>query len=168
MSRSGYIDEGDNDWRWVMWRGAVNSAIRGKRGQAFLRELIAALDAMPEKRLAAESLVTTDGEYCALGVVGAARGIDLESLDPDDWEQVAKAFGLADAMVREIVYENDDAVDEWTWVEFELCGPVRRGWPDYGKHVRQKRVPATVVAERRWAYMREWAQRHLTPAPEAE
>ena len=34
MSRSGYTDECDG-WELVRWRGAVNSAIRGKRGQAF-------------------------------------------------------------------------------------------------------------------------------------
>lgn len=48
MSRSGYSNDGENI---AMWRGQVASAIRGKRGQAFLRELVEALDAMPEKRL---------------------------------------------------------------------------------------------------------------------
>ena len=38
MNRSGYTEEGDN-WSVVRWRGAVKAAIRGKRGQAFLREL---------------------------------------------------------------------------------------------------------------------------------
>jgi hypothetical protein len=50
MSRSGYSDEGDH-WDMIRWRGAVKSAMRGKRGQAFLRELRDTLDAMPEKRL---------------------------------------------------------------------------------------------------------------------
>ena len=45
MSRSGYSDD-DEDGRLAMWRGAVQSAIRGKRGQAALRELLTALDAM--------------------------------------------------------------------------------------------------------------------------
>src|SRR5262245_16738600 len=35
----------------MRWRGAVHAAIFGKRGQAFLTELLAALDALPEKKL---------------------------------------------------------------------------------------------------------------------
>ncbi|ENQ7660184.1 hypothetical protein ACEQOL_006537 [Pseudomonas aeruginosa] len=38
MSRSGYCDDLDN-WSLICWRGAVSSAIKGKRGQAFLIEL---------------------------------------------------------------------------------------------------------------------------------
>jgi hypothetical protein len=37
MSRSGYSDDLEN-WSLIRWRGAVASAIRGRRGQAFLRE----------------------------------------------------------------------------------------------------------------------------------
>ena len=48
MSRSGYSDDIDDNWAHIMWRGRVASSIRGKRGQAMLRELLAALDAMPE------------------------------------------------------------------------------------------------------------------------
>ena len=55
MSRSGYVDADDCDegeqWRHIRWRGAIKSAIRGKRGQAFLREMLDALDALPQKRL---------------------------------------------------------------------------------------------------------------------
>ncbi len=55
MSRSGYsddLDQGDLN----RWRGAVASAIRGKRGQSFLRELLASLDAMPRKELISEAM----------------------------------------------------------------------------------------------------------------
>ena len=70
MSRSGY-DDGccdDSNWNLIRWRGAVNSAIRGKRGQSLLREMREAMDAMPDKRLVAEQLVCEDG-VCALGTV---------------------------------------------------------------------------------------------------
>lgn len=42
MSRSGYSEELDQ-WDLIRWRGQVASAIRGKRGQAFLRAMLAAL-----------------------------------------------------------------------------------------------------------------------------
>lgn len=58
MSRSGYSEDWDGEnWTFIRWRGAVKSALRGKRGQAFLREALAALDAMPEKRLITHDLI---------------------------------------------------------------------------------------------------------------
>ena len=37
-----------------------------------------------------------------------ARGLDMSKLDPEDAESVAATFGIATAMARELVYENDD------------------------------------------------------------
>ena len=59
MSRSGYTDYDDSDfanWNHIRWRGQVASATRGKRGQQFFRDLIAALDAMPTKVLITDDL----------------------------------------------------------------------------------------------------------------
>lgn len=109
MSRSGYYECDDGEtWAYIRSCGAQASAIKGKRGQKLLRDLLAALDAMPEKRLIAEELVTEDGEVCALGALGKARGLDMSGLDPEDWGQVAKAFGVSETLVRLIEYENDE------------------------------------------------------------
>jgi hypothetical protein len=91
-----------------MWRGAVASAFRGRRGQAFLREMLAALDALPEKKLIRHELVQADGCVCALGAIGKARGMDMSHIDPEDREFVAGAFNVARAMAFEIMYENDE------------------------------------------------------------
>ena len=108
MSRSHYTEDcGDDVLVLGRWRGQVTSAIRGKRGQAFLKDLVNALEAMPNKSLVGDVL-RKDGEVCALGALGVARGLDLESLDPEDPEQVAEAFGIAPQLVQEIVYINDD------------------------------------------------------------
>jgi len=107
VSRSGYSDD-YGGWDLVCWRGAVNSALKGKRGQAFLIELRDALEAMPTKRLIADSL-QTEGEFCTIGVLGAKRGVDMTVLDPDDREAVGKAFDIAPAMASEIVFMNDEA-----------------------------------------------------------
>ena len=48
MSRSGYSDDCEN---LGLWRGAVEKSIKGKRGQAFLKEMLVALDSLPEKKL---------------------------------------------------------------------------------------------------------------------
>lgn len=137
MSRSGYDDGADYDpLAHGRYRAAVRSAFRDKRGQAFLKEALAALEAMPDKRLIAGELVVDGGQeaygctpdiviggdvlvdnrgnpmpmgaVCLLGAVGKARGLEMSHLDPHDIETVAPMFGIAEAMTREIVYENDE------------------------------------------------------------
>lgn len=134
MSRAGYSDDCDDVLAEGRWRAAVRSALRGKRGQAFLQEALAALDAMPEKQLIRSALVIDGfdldydepvivggdvlcdrrgmpipmGSVCLLGAVGQARGLDMSDLDPHDMDTVAPTFGIADAMAREIVYWNDE------------------------------------------------------------
>jgi hypothetical protein len=112
MSRHGYSDECEN---FAMWRGVIASAVRGKRGQAFLRALVAALDAMPVKQLVKGELETGEGEVCALGCLGKARGIDLHSVDTEDWDQLGELFGIAPQLAQEVMYVND----EWN--------PIRAG-----------------------------------------
>ena len=108
MSRSGYVYDMEDQWQHICWRGAVTSALRGKRGQAFLNEMLDAMDALPEKKLVANELATADGAVCAIGAVGKARGIDMTGIDPENSERVAALFSIPDALAREIVYTNDD------------------------------------------------------------
>ncbi len=107
MSRSEYVDDLDQ-WSLIMWRGAVKSAIRGKRGQLLLTEMLTALDAMPVKELIPNEL-EHKGQYCALGVVGKSRGMSLEDIDPYEDSEVSEAFNIAGALAREIVFMNDEA-----------------------------------------------------------
>jgi hypothetical protein len=113
MSRSGYTDDCD-EGRLNLWRGAVASAIRGKRGQAFLREMLAAFDALPEKKLIEEDLVALNPlaadrlEVCSLGAVGVRRGLDMTEIDPDDYKGIAKELGIPEALAREVMYQNDE------------------------------------------------------------
>jgi hypothetical protein len=133
VSRSGYSDDGEN---YGLWRGAVNRAISGKRGQAFLRELAAAMDAMPEKKLITDELVH-DGCFCTLGVVGAARGMDMANIDYTSPERVGKAFGISMAMAAEIEYMNDEYG--------EYLFP-------YNEHESD---------EQRWTRMRKWVAENI-------
>ena len=109
MSRCGYSDALDQ-WDLIRWRGQVASAIRGKRGQAFLRELLAALDTMPEKRLIAHDLQDATGAVCTLGSIGMARGLELGKLDPEAHEHLGGVFGIAHQLVQEIEFENDEGM----------------------------------------------------------
>jgi hypothetical protein len=135
MSRSGYSDDFDDNWQQIIWRGAVASAIRGKRGQAFLKEMLAAMDALPEKKLIAEEL-ELDGAVCAIGAVGKARGLDMSKIDPEEKDQVTCAFGIAGALASEIAYENDEAAN---WY-------------------RNEETP-----EARFTRMRNWVKSKITP-----
>src|SRR4051812_46491567 len=140
MSRSGYSDDfwedGDNSG-WL-YRANVDRAIAGKRGQAFLRELIAALDALPEKKLIAESFAAGEG-VCALGSVARVRGVAERLPDPeqcDEWEvgaRAAKVLGIAECMAREIMDLNDEGSPYW-------CNETD---------------------DTRWARVRQWAESNL-------
>jgi D-lyxose ketol-isomerase len=104
MSRSGYSEDCDN---LGLWRGAVRKAVTGKRGKAFLQEMLDALDALPQKRLITQAL--QDGcEVCAIGSVGLKRGMDMSKMDVTDHELLGEEFGIARVLVAEIEFVNDD------------------------------------------------------------
>lgn len=136
MSRSGYSEDYDEQFpnAGALYQSSVWNAIHGKRGQKFMRELVAALDAMPEKRLIAAELVR-EGAVCAIGAVGVARGIDMTAMDPDDADAVGAAFGIAPRMAREIVFQNDESC---AWYS-----------------------ATTETPEARWQRMRDWAVQNL-------
>ena len=134
MGRSGYSDDCDEP-AIHLWRGAVAAATRGKRGQQFLHDLVAALDALPMKRLVAEEL-EVNGEVCALGSVGQVRGLQMHDVDPYDSKTVASLFGIAPALAKEIMFENDEG--------------------HWGRE----------TPEARWKRMRAWAIRQLKQVPQ--
>lgn len=109
MSRSNYDEDCSDSWANIRWRGAVNSAIRGKRGQQFLKETLQALNEMPEKKLIAADLIDPDGCVCALGCIGKKKGVAIEDIDPDDNWTVAKEMNIAYALACEISWVNDEA-----------------------------------------------------------
>ena len=184
MSRAGYTDEGDQ-WGLICWRGAVKSAMCGKRGQAFLVELRDALDALPDKRLIEHDLQRPDGSCCALGAVGKARGIDMTNIDPESWGRISKEFDIAEAMVREIEYENDECGYGW-WSE-NVCN--ENGMPIYFRDRQNMRCPLyetndkgvpvdkngrtrveydATLDQARWSRMRQWVNSKIKSTVQTE
>jgi len=164
MSRSGYSDDdcGDNDIRYIQWRSAVSRSIRGKRGQKMLRDLLEAMDDLPTKQLAANSLVSEDGEkFCALGALCRARGLEMSSTTPEDPLLVADMLNISRSLAAEIMYMNDEWVSESKCVEVEIFGPVRPYYPEYGRHRRVMSVPNENVCEERWWHMRDWVAQKI-------
>ena len=132
MSRSGYSE----DCEFLnLYRANVDRTIAGKRGQAFLHEMAAALDAMPVKELIAGELVSEEGECCALGSVALARGKDVSQVDGSEPDDVAAVFGITRLLVADVAYENDD------------------GDRNFG---RSHETPAA-----RWVRMRKWVAEQL-------
>jgi hypothetical protein len=168
MSRSGYTDDNDDPLAQGRWRQVVKRSLEGARGQALLRELVEALDAMEDKRLYPGSFATADGEFCALGALAAKRGTKTDDLGDDyecDTAQVGQRFGIAPAMAAEIMYLNDEyAVDGWKWVDVVICGPMPPyHFPPYGhkRHERSVRVHNDNHPRERWERMRAWAVENL-------
>lgn len=139
MSRSGYSEDYDDDI--ALYRGTVASATRGRRGQRLFRDLVKALDEMPVKRLITNAL-EYNGEVCALGAVGRARGVSMAGLDPENSEAVAGTFDIADCLAREVVYMNDEAY-------YGSRGPDGKWQPE--------------TPEQRWERMRKWAASQIRP-----
>lgn len=132
MSRSGYSEDGDYSLA-NLWENIINRSIKGKRGQAFLQELAAALDAMPEKKLIAGELITETGEVCAIGAVCKARGLDTSNVDIYDRYEVGKLMGISPTLAAEVEHLNDD---------------------DFG-HSRCS------TPEERWTRMRKWVSNNI-------
>jgi len=135
MGRHGYLDDEEcEQLGHDRYRKQVAFAMYGERGQALLRELRDALDAMTDKRLIKNEFVR-GGQACAMGVVALSRGIpDAEKIDRDDHDYLAKLFDVAPIMVREIQYKNDDCA--WSI------------------------DPASAMVER-WELMREWVGENI-------
>lgn len=133
MSRSGY----DYDYKHMnIYRGTVERAISGKRGQTFLRELATQMDAMPDKKLISDELVAANGECCALGVFCKAKGICTDGVDVDNPDEVGRLVGISTSMTAEIAFENDERCETETpeerwarmrkWVENSLLQEKRK------------------------------------------
>lgn len=143
MSRHGYTDYIEDELAAGRWKGRVKSAIRGKRGQAFLKDLAAAMDEMPVKELIREELIDEDGQCCTIGVVCKARGLDVSRVDYEDSDAVGKLVDIAGPMAAEIEYWNDDGGDRW--------GPDASG----------KWGTIYETDAERWARMREWVAKQI-------
>ena len=150
MSRSGYSDDNEGV---ALWRGMVASATRGKRGQAFFKALLEALDAMPEKRLIAGQL-EEHGEVCTIGALGRHRGIDMSQMDPEDPSTVAPAFNIAECLAQEVVHMNDEYAQR---IYVEVPGPPRNAWE------RHHQIGHDITPEERWQKMRKWVLEQIRP-----
>ena len=72
MSRIAYSDDEDFSGQFELWQANCDRSLAGRKGQTSLRQLEAALMALPKKRLVAHA-VACEGDVCAVGAYLALR-----------------------------------------------------------------------------------------------
>lgn len=95
-----------------MTRGVPSSETReGWWYHASQEEKLAQIDAAISLGLTSVHVARNcmDGQVCAIGSVGRARGVDMSKIDAEDYSKVAAVFGINEKLAQEIVWMNDDA-----------------------------------------------------------
>lgn len=133
MSR--FYDDGEQTMPYDLWLHNIRAAIKGKRGQAILRDLREALLSLPEKRLIegaicnapSEAAARPVAEFCAVGALAFYRGVKsgkapadvIESLpqgEQDDWTTIrlGRSLGMSDTLAWDLAYKNDETFADLT------------------------------------------------------
>lgn len=169
--RINYTDEEDRPGQFALWRANCRRSLRGKKGQAALRRLEAALLAMPEKSLRRGKLVASDGSVCAIGALARAEGKlpEPEPVDPewddededdtDDTAEFAEAKLDVPHLVAWRVVEQNDLQFDTKWVRLE--GPVRSHWELTHQWPHNLYMVVPLTGEERYEKMLAWVRENL-------
>lgn len=161
-----YSEDEDYPGQFELWQANCRRSLQGKAGQAALRELEAALLALPEKRLIANKLIDAEGEVCAIGALAKYKGRDLiaetkaqlaeididhfdDEIDGDgEMEEIGMELGMPRLVAWKVVCKNDVEIDGY----YErLPGPAR--W--YGDY---QSIYVPVTPEIRYEEMLSWVR----------
>ncbi len=117
--RINWSDEEDYSGQFDLWQANCERSMRGKKGQAELKELRTALLALPEKRLIHELLEDEDGGVCAIGAYAKHKGVDLTNFDVDsNTDDAGIAGGMPPLVAWKVVEMND--------LQFDHMNPEQR------------------------------------------
>lgn len=169
MSRAGYCDDIEDTLVHGRWRAQVRSATRGKRGQKLLRDLLAALDAMSEKRLVADTLeisAVSDEKHAQSWVklfndpaaAGRYREHYVDNRPPAYREGDVCALGALGRVRGLDMTDLDPNEPEGVAAAFDIASPLAREivyWNDEGGDYQE-------TPEQRWQRMRDWVARQIT------
>jgi len=154
--RLNYCDDEDFPGQFMLWQANCHRSVNGKKGQAFLRRVEAALLAMPEKRLIREAIVEADGDVCALGSVAVHEGKEVSpelDYDPED-------FGMklgAPRLVAWRLVEINDIQCDYDYLTAQGPLPINRGgFSGAGYSVR-----VNVTPEERYERVLAWVRSQL-------
>lgn len=155
-SRFNY-DSGDwEEANYYLWAANVRRAIEGRRGQLALRELEAALLALPEKRLISGALCH-EGQVCALGALGVYKrmqqGATREEALAWVWEHTP--------------HYSDGEIMEYTAVDTADFGKAHLGltyvlaWHIAQENDEHDAFTGPQTPEQRYEWMLRWVRREL-------
>jgi hypothetical protein len=154
--RLNYSDEEDYPGQFALWDANCRRSLNGKVGQRELRELEAALLALPSKRLIHGALVDDEGGVCAIACYARYKGVDLSRFDPE-WEsdEVGVAAGMPRLVAWRVVELNDDLLDT-VWAVAD--GPLNRWDATYKGGIPLVR---DMTPEERYAAVLAWVRAQL-------
>lgn len=153
--RIGYSDEEDYPGQFGLWQGNCQRSLKGRAGQAALRELEAALLALPSKRLIAESLVDAHGEVCAIGALAEFKGEITDNMIGQgecDMEEVGVELGMPRLVAWKVVEMND--------LQFAGTSLVIKEGP-YRWYSEQPFEYVPITPEQRYKRMLAWVREQL-------
>lgn len=137
MSR---VHSNDNYHEVLLWRANLRRQLAGRRGQQLLRELLAAIDALPEKKLGTQLY---DGDQvCSFGAVALQRRV--------------AAGEEPQAVLADLQSHNDEADDGLMpdWAEWYLQIPPHMAWEI--PFVNDNEYGDLETPEQRWIRVRAW------------
>lgn len=163
--RISYSDDEERPGQFALWDANCERSLRGKRGQQALRDLEAALLALPDKRLIADAVHDETGGVCALGAYGRHKGIDLSKFPNDyDSDEIGIAGGMPRLVAWTIVALNDIELDGY-YLYMEGPRPMQTLYGGYyggGWSERRRYTP-----EERYERVLAWIRERLKPAEAA-
>lgn len=161
MSRINYSDDEEYPGQFFLWQANCDRSLQGKAGQRELRELEAALLALPSKRLIHGALENEQGEVCAIACYAKHKGVDLSKHDP---EYASDRVGIEGGMPRlvawKVVEMNDITCDEEYWATAEGPQEAAHYYLGGGISVRLHMTP-----EERYRRVLAWVQEELKAPP---
>ena len=149
--RVSFREDEDRPGQFALWEANCQRSIKGRVGQRELRELEAALLALPEKRLIRGLLTDDAGGVCSIACYAQHKGLDLSKVDrEDESDEVGIRAGMPRLVAWQVVAMNDLHLDT-VW---EVAhGPVERG---HGTYLVREMTP-----EERYTKMLAWVRAQL-------
>lgn len=89
------------------FKASISRAVNSTGGQAMLKNLLSALDAMPYPRLIG-GVFEFDCDYCAIGALGKAAGLNVAKFSTEKLPELAATFGCPLVLIDVIMKTNDE------------------------------------------------------------
>ncbi len=153
-------DDEDRPGQFALWQANCRRSIRGMLGQRELRELEAALLALPEKRLIHGALEDESGGVCAIACYAKHKGIDLQKFDLEyESDEVGIAAGMPRLVAWKVVALNDiETEGRYEYIEGPSRDPL-----DYERYVGFRGVYRYLpyTPEERYDRVLAWTRENL-------